>query len=117
MEEQLADAEPVPPEEPVGAGAAEDGLAAERGEEDPGVSPGGRVLEVCQERPELPVGRVPRRRAPLQERRRRRRGRWLHSGGGHASHGFELDRWEEEEAAAAERELAIAKSSPASPTR
>lgn len=70
MEEQLPDAEPVPPEEPVGAAVAVHRNPAERRQEDPRLLPSCRVVEPRQQLPQLAVRRVPRRRAPLQEHRR-----------------------------------------------
>lgn len=84
MEEQLPDAEPVPPEESFLAAGVGAGAAAESGEEDPRLLPRGRVVEAGQQLPELAVRRVARRHAPLKERRlqvRRRRGVLLHRRG------------------------------------
>ena len=96
MEEQLPDAEPVPPEEPVGAVDVADGASNEGGEEDPRLLPRRRVVEPGQQLPQLAVRRVPRRRAPLQERVRRRRRRLMH-GRGDAAHGDRELRWEDRE--------------------
>lgn len=68
MQEQLLDAEAEPPEE-VSAVAAAVGLlpAAELGEEDASLAPGGGVVEAREQGPELAVGGVAGGRAPLQE--------------------------------------------------
>lgn len=75
-EEEVVDAESVARQR-VAAGAER----PERRQEGAGGAASGRLVEAPQHRLELAVGRVSRRRAPLQERRHRRC--ILHAGAAH----------------------------------
>lgn len=69
MQEQLLDAEAEPPEEVSAVVVVRRRLlpAAELGEEDARLAPGGGVVEAREQDPELAVGGVAGGRAPLQE--------------------------------------------------